>query len=289
MPTPPFTLSWVLPFVRQSLRGRSNFSYADFVWGLWPELEKAGVPGIVKTRPERVHTLQPYEYSEAPYQLRVATAEAFYYLLHNGFTILEPPQDLPANPHHQIRYMLTQRGIAWAANVEPLPEDVDGYMQVLHKLVPNLDSVIEQYIREGLSAFERRTYFAAAVMVGAAAEKAVYLLADSMLNGYKDVIRHQTLKKLIERRKLNDLFHTTEKTIHDAYTAKALPYSIFDGSVSHLMSLIEAIKVQRNDAVHPMNATVSADSVRLSFYAFPHPLEKLQTLRMWFLANPKSI
>lgn len=93
----------------------------------------------------------------------------------------------------------------------------------------------------------------------------------------------------MDRRKLSDLFHTTEKAIHDAYLTKVLPHPIFDGTTTHLMSLIEAIKVQRNDAVHPMNATVSADSVRLSFHAFPHALEKLYALREWFLANPKSI
>lgn len=55
------------------------------------------------------------------------------------------------------------------------------------------------------------------------------------------------------------------------------------------MSLIEAIRVQKNDAVHPQNAKVTLDSVRLSYQAFPHAVEKLDALRQWFLANPKSI
>jgi hypothetical protein len=274
--------------VRQSLRGRGNFSYDGFVWGLWGELEKAGVPGVNRIPYERNYLNQPYDYAQTPHELRSVATEAFYYLFHRGFTIPEPPQSLPGYPS-QATYHLTPRGIAWAASVEPLPEDVDGYMKVLHNLLPNLDSVIEQYISEGLSAFERQTYFAAAVMVGAAAEKGVYLLAESILGAFADVTKMERLRKLIERRKLGDLFHAIERSIHDAYTAKALPYPLFDGAVSHLMSLIEAIKVQRNDAVHPMNATVSEDSVRLSFYAFPHALEKLETLRGWFLANPKSI
>jgi hypothetical protein len=288
MATPAYTLGWILPFVRESLRGRGNFSYDNFVWGLWPVLEKAGVPGIEKTPPERSFSGQPYVYGEAPHDLRHATTEAFYYLFHNGFTIPEPPPNLPGHPS-EVRYYLTPRGLAWAEGIEPLPEDVAGYMRVLRNLVATLDSVIEQYTQEGLSAFERQTYFAAAVMIGAAAEKAVYLLADSMLNVFTDVTRKQRLQKLIERRRLNDLFDAVERTIHDAYVAKALPYPIFDGAVAHLMSLFEAIRVQRNDAVHPMNAVVSANSVRLSFSAFPHALEKLEALRVWFAANPGSI
>src|SRR5713101_1091816 len=128
--TPDYSLSWILPFVRQSLRGRGNFSYENFVWGLWPELENAGIPGIVKTPPERMYTLQPYDYAAAPYQLRIAVAEAFCYLLHNGFTIPEPPNNPPLNLN-QASYMLTQRGLDWAAGVDPLPEDVGGYLSLL--------------------------------------------------------------------------------------------------------------------------------------------------------------
>src|SRR6202022_1516866 len=100
-------------------------------------LERLNISGIARTPPERSYILQKYEYSKAPHQLRLATSEAFYYLLHNGLTPLEPPQDLPANPHHQVRYLLTQRGVSWASGVDPLPEDVDGYMRSLRKLVPN--------------------------------------------------------------------------------------------------------------------------------------------------------
>lgn len=283
---PNYSLSWILPFVRQSLVGRGNFSYDNFLYGLWAVLEQAGVPGVVRIPPERDYSHQVFEYSQAPYGLRSVTTEAFYYLFHNGFTMPEPPQNLPGHPSQGI-YHLTPRGLAWAASAEPLPEDVDGYMNLVSKLVPNLDAVIDQYVREGLSAFERQTYFAAAVMVGAAAEKAVYLLADSMIEAIKDTSKQEKFKKIIEQRRLSALLDTIEKVIKDGH--KIIPYPIFDGAVSHLMSLFEAIRVQRNDAVHPMNATVSPDSIRLSFQAFPHALLKSESLRKWFQANRKSI
>ena len=56
-----------------------------------------------------------------------------------------------------------------------------GYINFLKKHVPTLDDVIEQYILEALTAFNRDAYFAAAVMAGAASEKAIYLLAVSLL------------------------------------------------------------------------------------------------------------
>jgi hypothetical protein len=285
--TPDYSLSWILPFVRQSLRGVSNFTYDNFVAVVWAELERISIPGIARTPLERSYTNQKYDYSKAPYQLRAATYEAFHYLYQNGLVTPEPPQDLQGNPYHQVRYMLTQRGVTWAASVDPPPEDVDGYMRSLHSLVPNLDSVIEQYIAESLSSFERRTYFAAAVMVGAAAEKAVYLLADSIGGAIKDTARQQKFSRLIEQRRLSALLDSIEETIKGAN--QAIPYPILDGAVSHLMSLFEAIRVQRNDAVHPMNAMVSPDSIRLSLQAFPYALQKSELLREWFQANPKTI
>ncbi len=69
----------------------------------------------------------------------------------------------------------------WTAGRDPLPEDSARYMALLKKLVKALDPVIEQYVSEGLSSFEKGNNFAAAVMIGAASEKEVYLLGDAMM------------------------------------------------------------------------------------------------------------
>jgi hypothetical protein len=55
------------------------------------------------------------------------------------------------------------------------------------------------------------------------------------------------------------------------------------------MSLFEAIRVQRNNAVHPMNAKVSEESVRILIQSFPYALAKSETLRNWSIANTGSI
>lgn len=55
------------------------------------------------------------------------------------------------------------------------------------------------------------------------------------------------------------------------------------------MSLYEAIRVQRNDAVHPMNAQVSEASVRHSIQSLPYALAKSEEIRHWLTSNPGSI
>jgi len=217
----------------------------------------------------------------------VAT-EAFFYLFHNGYTTPEPPNNFLNHPNFN-RYYVTRRGLEWFNGVEPFPEEADGYMRFLCERVPNIDPIIRQYTVEALAAFERQAYFAAAVMLGAASEKALYLLAESVLCSFKDARKHEKLKALSDRRKLSELFEYVRNAIQDAAKSKLLPYADSEGSTTHLMSLFEAIRMQRNDAVHPMNATVSADSVRLLIRSFPYSLSKSEELRAWLISHPKGI
>jgi hypothetical protein len=186
-------------------------------------------------------------------------------------------------------YVFNKSGSEWAAGKEPLPEDSARYMALLKQLVPGLDPVIGQYVSEGLSSFVRGNYFAAAVMIGAASEKEVYLLGDAMMIALKDPKKQKDLRGLLDGRAMNRLFEFLEQQIADAVKNKLIPYKVTEGADTHLMSLIESIRVQRNDAVHPQNAQITADSVRLSYQAFPHALEKINELRNWLTSNPGSI
>lgn len=288
MMPPVYTLSWILPFVRHALKGSSGITYDHYLSRLWTELEKSKMQEIIRTPQFQMASGRVFMYEQSPYELRAVATEAFFYLFHNGYIAPVPPDGSPNQPTLHS-YRVTQRGLEWFDGVEPFPEESAGYMKFLSERVPNLDSVIEQYVTEALTAFERRAYFAAAVMVGAASEKALYMLAESMFDVFKDAKRHDKLKALLDGRKLKDLFEYVRDAIHGASKAKVLPYSDAEGSATHLTSLFEAIRVQRNDAVHPMNATVSADSVRLLLQSFPYALSKSEELRTWFATHPASI
>jgi hypothetical protein len=217
--------------------------------------------------------------------LKNATAEAWFYLFRNGYMAPAAPDDYLQAPN-LYRLNVTHRGLAWFNGDGPIPEDADNYIAFLRGLVPTLDPVIEQYVIESLVAFNREACFAAAVMLGAASEKAIYFLAESLLGAFLDPKKREKLEALLKRRRLWDLLDTVAKLIHGVPN---LPYEVTEGSEPHLISLFEAIRVQRNDAVHPMNASVSADSVRMTILAFPHALAKAQELRSWFIGHPNSL
>ncbi|MGD0799241.1 MAG: hypothetical protein ABR910_16115 [Acidobacteriaceae bacterium] len=283
-----FTLAWILPYVREALKQTSNFEFRTYANALFMQLEKAQVHGVVRFSPGSYSGGQTFQYEAMPSELRALVSEAFFHIFHKGYIAPAAP-DAALNPPHLHMFNVTQRGRVWFQGEEPLPEDAERYLKFLRARVPAIDPIIEQYIIEALTSFERESYFASAVMLGAASEKELYLLAEAVLLALKEPKKQSKLKGLLDRRRLLELFETVRDTINGAIAAKLLPYSDSEGSSTHLMSLYEAIRVQRNDAVHPMNAIVSEDSVRLLLLSFPYTISKSEELRAWFVANPASI
>jgi hypothetical protein len=180
-------------------------------------IRKSGYPRVSRTSQFHAASGQTFQYGALPWDLKNATAEAWFYLFRNGYTAPAAPDNYLQAPN-LFRVNVTQRGLAWFDGKEPIPEDAHSYMAVLRGLVPTLDPVIEQYVTESLVAFNREAYFAAAVMLGAASEKAIYLLAESLLDAFMDPKKREKLEALLKRRKLWDLLDTVSKLIHEEFS-----------------------------------------------------------------------
>jgi hypothetical protein len=283
---PEYSLSWILPYVRESLRGRGNFNFDGFADGVFAVLESVGVGnGIEKRPPHMGYSGYKYNFDGVHHEIRLAVTEAFNYLEQNRFILRPPPTNAPAFVSSG-QYQITKRGQEWAKGVEPLPEDYNGYMK---QFGATTDAVVREYISEALNTYIHGTYFASAVMIGAASEKAIYLLADSLVPALRDATKQSELSRRIGERRLERLFKFIEDIIVDGHHIRTIPYSVMEGTTRHLLSLFEYIKVQRNDAIHPMNFQVSADSVRFSLNAFPLAFKKVEALRQWCNVNPNSL
>jgi hypothetical protein len=285
MATSEFDLSWILPYVRESLRGRGNLSFDSYMEGLWDVLHRAGIKGVEKRGAHQGYAGTSFNFDAAPRDLKLAAFEAFAYLEHNRFVLRPPPTDVASLLSHS-QITITQRGQDWANTVEPLPEDYNGYMK---QFGATTDAVVRQYISEALNTYIHGTYFASAVMIGAASEKEIYLLADSLVAALKNPAKQAALQKKIDARRLETLLKGVEQVVIDGHTTKAIPSDVMGGTTRHLLSLLDHIRLQRNDAIHPMNFVVSADSVRFALSAFPMAFERVEALREWCIAHPASL
>jgi hypothetical protein len=182
-------------------------------------------------------------------------------------------------------FHLTEFGYSVAEQAPPTYYDPEGYLTTLESFAPEIDPVIKQYALEGLNCFRQRLFFAAAVMFGAAAEKAVLLLLQSIGNAETDPQKKSEIDQLLERPSLPKIFETIQSTMESLIKAKRIPYSVHEGSTEHMLSLFEMIRVQRNDAVHPTTGEVDRTKVFLTIQALPAALEVAYHLIEWFTQN----
>ena len=131
----------------------------------------------------------------------------------------------------------------------------------------------------------RQLFFASAVMLGAAAEKAILLLLQAITDSMSDPNRKRKTAQLLDRPNLPEIFDTIMKTVNSLIKAKSIPYSVHQGCTEHLMSLFEMIRVQRNDAIHPITGQVDRTKVFLSLQTLPTALESINKLIEWFGNN----
>ena len=180
---------------------------------------------------------------------------------------------------------LTDFGHSVVDRAVPTYYDPEGYIAILESFTPKVDSVIKQYVLECLNCFKQHLFFAAAVMLGAAAEKAVLLLLESIGKAETDTKSKRNITELLERPSLPKIFSTIQSKLQQLIKAKTLPYSVHQGSTEHLLSLVEMIRVQRNDAIHPVAVRVNRTKVFLSIQSLPAALEVIYRLIKWFKKN----
>jgi hypothetical protein len=122
------------------------------------------------------------------------------------------------------------------------------------------------------------------IMIGAASEKMIYLLSEAIESAANDPKIKKNYREAIEHRKLFDLFDLVSLTF-DTLIKKNLPYSVHEGSNQYLASLFDAIRTQRNNAVHPITIKLSVDQLRLLLLCFPHVCKKAYNYIDWLGHN----
>jgi hypothetical protein len=129
-----YTLSWILPFVRQALKGSSNFEYRTYANAVLYQIENAQVEGVARFPQGAYSGGQVFQYDQVPQKLRDLMTEAFFHLFHKGYFAPDAP-DSTLNPPRLHMFKVTERGMAWLQGEEPLPEDVSRYMKFLRERV----------------------------------------------------------------------------------------------------------------------------------------------------------
>jgi hypothetical protein len=164
------------------------------------------------------------------------------------------------------------------------PYDTDRYMAALLRQIPDIDPVIVTYAREALVAHATECYLASSVMLGVASERAFQLLGEAFADWlpaddarrFRDVFdkpRQIYISKFLEfRRRIEPL-------------KEQLPEDFRDNMALTFDSVLDLLRVTRNDAGHPTGRRVESDEAYINLQMFGRYLKRLYELRAFFVAN----
>jgi hypothetical protein len=222
------------------------------------------------------------------------------YYLSEAIRAKFPTQPPAATDLHQIFWSLVAQGLAyidmsqsavenWTLNLTPAgiaavrdedynPDDASGYLSRLAKDVPNLSTTTTMYIREAVRSYAAENYLATAVMLGVASEAAILEMAERLATYYQDTPLQSVLGD--ERTPYSKKFAEVRKRL-DA-KKQDLPRDLADGMTLTFDSVLDLLRVNRNEAGHPTGKHFDRDDCYIALRMAIRYLKKIAALSTFF-------
>ncbi len=182
-------------------------------------------------------------------------------------------------------FRLTDYGKRAVAKGKPQPYDPDGFLKEFDRQIPAADQVVRDYLVEAVRAFNANCPRAAAVLIGAASEKAILLLHEQFAKQITDPSKKKKFDKdsdgLIYRK-----YGALQQRLDLMVAAKKLSRELSETIKSELPSGFELIRRYRNSAGHPeMGGAADEDTIFLNLRTFIEYARRVHALITHFQTN----
>ena len=141
-----------------------------------------------------------------------------------------------------------------AGNFTPtkmLPFDIERFPELIQERIPSCDPVIISFIREAKDALRADLLLSSAFLLGAASEKAIYLLVDTYADAIRDERHRQAFKERAgKNRMISKKFDEFMQSYKSCKTQPTDPKPLHD-SFTVLTSLFTFYRLTRNEVGHP--------------------------------------
>lgn len=211
------------------------------------------------------------------------TMSAVWSLVAQGLAYIDYSQPAPEN----WALFLTESGLAAARDEAINPDNSGDYLKRLKESAPEASEVVLRYTQEAITAYNARCYLASAVMLGVASEAAFLEMAISF-GKWLSGTQRQKFIELIENPRTNYISKFTEFRKRIEPVRANLPDELADGMALTLDSVLDLLRVYRNDAGHPTGKKVSRDDAFINLQMFARYLQKLYALKSFFDSNQKA-
>jgi len=195
---------------------------------------------------------------------------------------------LAADSHNAFsnwNWVLTKRGRNLLESQNDYePDDADSYLANLKSQSPEIDSLVLLFVREALRSYTAECHLAASVMLGVASERAFQLLAVAFA-GWLPSEESKRFREVFERPRQTYIAKFLEFRRRIEPLKNKLPIEFSDNMALTLDSVLDLIRVTRNEAGHPTGRAVDRDEAYINLQMFARYLKKLYGLRTFFLGS----
>ena len=216
----------------------------------------------------------PKDESPLPYFI----VQAVWSLVSRGLAVIDYQNENVVNWYID----LTPKGRAAALDEEVNPDNPSKYIEKLNSSVPMANATVMQYAKDALESYNNRCYLASAVMLGVASEAAFIEMARSFGNWLPESDEKKKFISIIENERQNYLTKFLEFRKRIETHKSELPPDLSDGMALTFDSIVDLLRIYRNDAGHPTGKQISRDDAFNNLQMFQRYLHKLYAFKAYF-------
>lgn len=209
-----------------------------------------------------------------------AVMELVWTMVSRGFAYIDTSQPSPT----YWTVQLTERGIRALDDSGSNPDDVPAYLTKLAEKVPGLSPTAKLYLEEALRCYSTDNHLAATMMLGVATEAVFYDTALSFADWIPDGSGAK-LHELLERPGAAFVHKFSEFQKRVAVHKSAIPADLAQNVDLSMNSLLELIRLARNEVGHPTGVTVARENCFQYLVVFPLLAGRLYAIRQHCLKD----
>lgn len=218
----------------------------------------------------------PKDRQPAPQQ----AMEAVWSLISQGLAYIDYTQSATEN----WSLFLTKAGLAAARDEAVNPDNSGEYLSQLASRVQQASETVMQYVREAVKSYTSRCYLASTVMLGVASEAAFLEMARSFASWLPDE-QGKKFGKVIEDPRTNFITKFSEFRKRVESYKPNIPNELADNMSLTLDSVLDLLRINRNNAGHPTGKQISQDDAFTNLRMFARYLQKLYEFKNFFASN----
>jgi len=205
--------------------------------------------------------------------------QTLWSLVGRGLVYIDINQPAPEN----WSWRLTNAGVEAAKDDQFNPDDPKRYLLRLRSNVPDISNLVFMYAEEAVRCYMHECYLASAVMLGVASEAAFLEMAQASVGWLHTA--GQKLQAIIDnpRQPYVKKFEEFRKRIEPRKSE--LPAELADGMSLTFDSVLDLLRISRNEAGHPTGKSVSREDQYISLQMFGRYIQKLYALKAFFLQS----